>query len=55
MPQEALEKTLEGFEKAGDLVEILKNAVISGTIFGLIVGLITAAILKRDPKPDFLR
>jgi len=55
MPQEALEKTLEGFEKAGDLFEILKNAVISGTIFGLIVGLITAAILKRDPKPDFLR
>ncbi len=55
MPQEALEKALEGFEKAGDLVEILKNAIISGTIFGLVVGLITAAFMKRDPKPDFLR
>lgn len=55
MPQEALEEALEGFEKAGDLFEILKNAVVSGTIFGLIVGLISAAFMKRDPKPDFLR
>ncbi len=55
MPQEALDKTLEGFEKAGDMFQILKSAVISGTIFGLIVGLITAAFMKRDPKPDFIR
>ncbi len=55
MPQEALEQSLEGFEKAGDMVTILKNAVVGGTIFGLITGLIVAAFTKRDPKPDFLR
>jgi Protein of unknown function (DUF4199) len=55
MPQEAMEETLKGFEEAGDMLTILKNAVVGGTIFGLIVGLITAAFTKRDPKPDFLR
>ena len=55
MPQEALDKTLEGLDKAGDFFESLKSSLIVGTILGLIIGLITAAFMKREAKPDYMR
>lgn len=48
MPPEALEQSLEGFDKAGEPLTILKNGIMGGGIIGLIVGLISAAIMKRD-------
>ncbi|GAB4488365.1 MAG: hypothetical protein OHK0019_04570 [Saprospiraceae bacterium] len=50
MPAEALEEALAGFDKAGDLLSILKQGLIGGIIFGLIVGLITAAFMKKQPQ-----
>jgi hypothetical protein len=50
MPQEALDKALEGFDKAGDVGPTLKNALIGGLIYGLIIGLISAAFMKRQPE-----
>lgn len=55
MPEDAMEKALEGFEEAGNFITVLKNGLIGGTIFGLIIGLITAAFMKRDPKVDTMR
>lgn len=48
MPPDALDQALEGFDKAGDPFTILKNGLLGGGIIGLIVGLISAAIMKRD-------
>jgi hypothetical protein len=50
MPADALEEALEGFDKAGDPLAILKQGVMGGGIFGLIVGLITAAFMKKQPE-----
>ncbi len=50
MPADALEKALEGFDKAGDLLTILKQGLIGGGIYGLIIGLITAAFMKKQPE-----
>jgi hypothetical protein len=50
MPQEALDKALEGFDKAGDVGPTLKNALIGGLIYGLIIGLISAEFMKRQPE-----
>jgi len=50
MPAEALEQALQGFDKAGDLFANLKQGLIGGGIFGLIIGLITAAFLKKQPE-----
>lgn len=50
MPADALEKTLEGFDKSGDILAILKQGLMGGAIFGLIVGLVTAAFLKKQPE-----
>jgi hypothetical protein len=48
MPAENLEEALEGFDKAGDILTILKNGIIGGLVVGLITGLIAAGIMKRD-------
>jgi membrane protein DedA with SNARE-associated domain len=50
MPPEALEKALEGFDKAGELGTNLINSLTSGGFVGLIVGLITAAFMKKQPE-----
>lgn len=50
MPPEALEKALEGFDKAGDIGSNLKNGLLGGAIYGLIVGLISAAFMKKQPE-----
>lgn len=50
MPAERLEEALKGFDKAGDLFSALKQGLMGGAIFGLIVGLITAAFMKKSPE-----
>lgn len=50
MPAEALEKSLEGFDKTGEFGTALINGLTGGGIFGLIVGLITAAFMKKQPE-----
>lgn len=50
MPAESLEQALEGFDKSGDLFQIVKQGLIGGVIYGLIVGLISAAFLKKQPE-----
>ncbi|MBL7807881.1 MAG: DUF4199 domain-containing protein [Saprospiraceae bacterium] len=50
MPPDALDQALEGFDKAGDLFTTLKSALTGGLIYGLIVGLISAAFLKKQPE-----
>ncbi|MCB9316717.1 MAG: DUF4199 family protein [Lewinellaceae bacterium] len=48
MPADAIEKTMENFDKMGDISTIATNGVIGGLILGLIAGLIAAAFMKRD-------
>lgn len=55
MPEAAMEEAMKGFETAGDILVLVKNALVGGVIFGLIVGLITAAFMKRESKPDYMR
>jgi uncharacterized membrane protein (DUF106 family) len=55
MPQESLDEALAGFDKAGNLFEGIKSSLIGGTIFGLIIGLITAAFMKREPMKEYMR
>lgn len=50
MPADALEQALEGFDKAGDMFAIVKQGLIGGVIYGLIVGLISAAFMKKQPE-----
>lgn len=50
MPEDALEKAMEGFEKAGDLGSTLKSSLSGGLIFGLIISLISAAFMKKEPE-----
>lgn len=54
MPEDALEKAMEGFEKSGELLSTLKSSLFGGLFFGLIIGLITAAFMKKQPDA-FLR
>lgn len=55
MPEESLDEALAGFDKAGDILQTFKSSLIGGTIIGLIVGLITAGFMKREPKKDYMR
>ncbi len=55
IPEESLDEALAGFDKTGDLLETIKNSLIGGTIFGLIIGLITAAFMKREPMKEYMR
>jgi len=50
MPADALEKTLEEFEHSGDILKTVKQGLIGGAIYGLFVGLISAAFLKKQPE-----
>ena len=50
MPAEALEQSMERFDQMADLGTNLKNGVIGAVVIGLIAGLISAAIMKKD-KP----
>lgn len=50
MPQDALEQAMEGFDKAGELGSTLKSSLSGGVFFGLIIGLITAAVMKKQPE-----
>ena len=50
MPAESLEQALEGFDKSGDLLNTIKQGLIGGVIYGLIVGLISAAFTKKQPE-----
>jgi hypothetical protein len=50
MPPEALEEALAKFEEGPQLLNILTSGLLGGAFFGLLVGLIVAAIMKREPK-----
>jgi predicted benzoate:H+ symporter BenE len=50
MPPEALEEALKKFEEGPQLMSIFTNGLFGGAFFGLIVGLVVAAIMKREPK-----
>lgn len=55
MPADQLEKTMEQFDKSGEFLTALKGGIINGAIFSIIVSLITAAFVKREPKMDYMR
>lgn len=55
IPEASLDEALAGFDKAGQFLEVIKSSLMGGTIFGLIIGLITAAFMKREPKKDYMR
>lgn len=50
MSEEAREKALEGFDKAGNLGSTLLSSLSTGVFVSLIVGLITAAFMKKQPE-----
>jgi hypothetical protein len=50
MPEDKLEETLVAFDKGGNFLEVLKSGLMGGVMYGLIVGLITAAFMKRSPQ-----
>lgn len=55
IPADRMEEALARFDDAAGFTQALKSAVMSGAIFGLIVGLITAAFIKREPRMDYMR
>ncbi len=50
MTAEQLQEANKGFEKAGEIGASLWSGVKSGSISGLIIGLITAAFMKKQPQ-----
>lgn len=50
MPQEALEEAVTKMAEGPQLLSIFTSGLLGGAFFGLIVGLVVAAILKREPK-----
>lgn len=48
VPPEAMEEALKGFDKIGDLTQSLISGLGNGLFWGLIVGLIAAAALKKE-------
>lgn len=48
MPAAALEETMTKFDQSGELATVLSNGGMGAVIFGVIGGLIAAAIMKRD-------
>lgn len=48
VPPEAMEEALAGFDKIGDLTQTLISGAGGGLVWGLIVGLIVAAVLKKE-------
>lgn len=50
MPAAAMEETMTKFDQSGELITVLSNGSMGAIIFGVIGGLIAAAIMKRD-KP----
>ena len=48
MPAEALEQSLERFDKSGELTANLTNGLIAAGLIGALSGLIAAAIMKRE-------
>lgn len=49
MPEDSLEEATREFENMGTAGGILKSALKNGATFALIIGLITAAIMKKEP------
>jgi Protein of unknown function (DUF4199) len=50
MPPEALEEAMTKMAEGPQLLSIFTSGLLGGAVFGLIVGLVVAAILKREPK-----
>lgn len=50
MPEDALEQTVAKMSEGPQLSSIFTSGLLGGAFFGLIVGLVVAAILKREPK-----
>jgi hypothetical protein len=48
IPPEAMEEAMKGFDKIGDLSQSLLTGLGSGMFWGVIVGLIAAAALKKE-------
>lgn len=48
IPPEAMEEALQGFDKIGDFTQSLASGLGGGLFWGLIIGLIAAAALKKD-------
>ena len=55
MPSEQLETTMAEFDKAGELSQTIITGVKNGAVLGIIVSLISAAFMKREPKMDYMR
>jgi Protein of unknown function (DUF4199) len=55
MPEEAMEQALADLEKQKQIGPSMLNALIGGTFSGLIIGLIMAAFVKREPRRDYMR
>lgn len=49
MPEDQLEEAIARFDDGKSLVTNLKNSLIGAVLFGLIGGLISAAIMRRNP------
>jgi hypothetical protein len=50
MPPEALEETVSKMAEGPQLMSIFTSGMLGGAFFGLLVGLVVAAVLKREPK-----
>jgi hypothetical protein len=48
VPPEAMEEALQGFDKIGDLTQTLLSGAGGGLFWGLVIGLIAAAALKKE-------
>ncbi len=50
MPAEALEEAVSKMANGPEVLSIFTSGLLGGAFFGLIVGLVVAAIMKREPK-----
>lgn len=51
-PEEKMDQIVAGIKESASPKKML-NSVLYGAVFGVIISLITAAILKKDPEQEF--
>lgn len=53
--EDQMEEALSKFDDIGSVKGLFASSLLNGVFGGLIIGLITAAFVKREPRMDYMR